>query len=99
MVDKNVGKLAVTTRNTYLYKNVEISCLLMQDDKLTTSTCGGENNKNKQFLDTQTNIIKLQFRKNKYVKYTYTDDQVDVCKDILVTKNNGLFIYIKENKP
>ena len=41
MVDKHIGKMAVITGNTYMYKNiVEIPPLTMQEDTLGISNCG-----------------------------------------------------------
>ena len=41
MVDKNIGKMAVITKNTYMYKHiVEIPPLTMQEDTLGISNCG-----------------------------------------------------------
>ena len=68
MVDQNIGRLTFATRNTYLYKNiVEIPPLLMQDYTLTSSTCGLKTIKIKSFINTQTNIMRLQFEKDKFV--------------------------------
>ena len=41
MVDQNIGKEALRTKNTYMYKKkVEIPPLMMQDDTLSVSECG-----------------------------------------------------------
>ena len=41
MVDQHIGKEAVISKNTYMYKNkVEIPPLMMQDDTLAVSVCG-----------------------------------------------------------
>ena len=41
MVDKNIGKVAISASNVYMYKNkVQIPPLMMQDDTLAISVCG-----------------------------------------------------------
>ena len=40
-VDNNIGKVALSTGNVYMYKNkVIITPLMMQDDTLAVSVCG-----------------------------------------------------------
>ena len=69
MVDNNIGKLAVATSNIYLYKNkVAIPSLQMQDDTLTVSRCRFKTTKITSFINTQTNIMGLQFGKDKCIK-------------------------------
>ena len=110
MVDNNLGKFAVATSNIYLYKNkVAIPPLLMQDDTLTVSRCGFKTTKINSFINTQTNIMGLQFGKDKCIKMhigkTHNEDictkgQVDAWKDKIVTNEEGFdtLIYINEGE-
>ena len=84
---------------------VAIPPLLMQDDTLTVSHCGFKTTKINSFINTQTNIIGLQFGKDKCIKMhigkTHNKDictkgEVDAWKDILVTKEKG-FDTLKDN--
>ena len=86
MVDSYIGKLAVTTGNTYIYKNkVEIPPLMMQDDTLTVSTCGIKTLKMNNFINTQTNLMGLQFGKKKCVKmHVGKKYNADICMDCKV---------------
>ena len=69
MVDNNISKNSITTNNTYMYKNkVEIPPLLMQDDTLAVSQCGNKTIQMNNFLNTHTNIMGLQFGRDKCVK-------------------------------
>ena len=69
MVDRNISKMAIITKNTYIYKNkVEIPPLLMQDDTLDISKCGYQTAKMDNFLNNQTNIMGLQFGKHKFIE-------------------------------
>ena len=86
MVDKNVGRVAIETGNTYLYKNmVEIPPLTMQDDTLGISVCGVRSKQMNQFLTTRTAIMKLQFGQDKcekmYIGKTYNSD---ICPEMSV---------------
>ena len=69
MVDSYIGKMALVTGNTYLYKQkVEIPPSMMQDNTLAISTCGIKTIKINNFNNTQTNLMGLQFGKKKCVK-------------------------------
>ena len=69
MVDKNIGRVAIETGHTYLYKNmIEIPPLTMQDDTLGISVCGVRSKQMNQFLTTRTAIMKLQFGQEKCEK-------------------------------
>ena len=66
MVDKNIGKVALETGNTYMYKNiVEIPPLTMQDDTLGICVCGLKSKQMSQFLNTRTAVMNLQFGQEK----------------------------------
>ena len=99
MVDKNICKMAIFTKNTYMYKNqVEIPPLLMQDDTLAVSDCGYKTIKMNSFLNTHTNLMGLQFGRDKCVKLhvgktkqedVCPDCKVDAWKDVLVRHEDG----------
>ena len=99
MVDKNICKMAMFTKNTYWYKGqVEIPPLLMQDDTLAISECGYKTVKTNNFLNTHTNIMGLQFGRDKCVKMHVgktrqnnicTDCKVDAWKDVLLKHEDG----------
>ena len=101
MVDKNIGVPALNTDNVYLYKNkIVIPPLTMQDDTLGISVCGYKSRKMNNFLNTRTQIMGLQFGSEKCEKlhigkkhvnkYICTDFEVDIWKDHLVQKENGV---------
>ena len=99
MVDQNISKNAISTNNTYMYKNqVEIPPLLMQDDALAVSECGYKTIRMKHFLNTQTNIMSLQFGRDKCVKLhvdktknrdVCTEYKFDAWKDEIVKHEDG----------
>ena len=61
MVYNNIGKMALSTGNTYMYKNiVAIPSLSMQDDTLGISFCGYRSTLMNKFLNTRTNLMNLQ---------------------------------------
>ena len=71
MVDQNIGKTALSTKNTYMYKKkVEIPPLMMQDDTIAVSVCGIETLKMNNFINTRTktNVMGLQFGRDKCVQ-------------------------------
>ena len=71
MVDQNIGKSALSTKNTYMYKKkVEIPPLMMQDDTIAVSVCGIETLKMNNFINTRTktNVMGLQFGRDKCVQ-------------------------------
>ena len=94
MVDQNIGKEALRTKNTYMYKTkVEIPPLMMQDDTLSVSECGIKTLKMNNFINTRTNIMGLQFGKDKCVKMHIgkknnenicTTCKVGAWKDVLI---------------
>ena len=100
MVDNNIGQLALNTSNIYLYKNkVVIPPLLMQDDTLTVSQCGFKTTKVNSFINTETNIMGLQFGKDKCIKMhigkTHNEDictegKVAAWKDKVVKNKDGI---------
>jgi hypothetical protein len=62
MVDKYIGEKALQTGHIYFYKNkVEIPPLAMVNDTLGISDCGLKTKSMNQFLNTQTNLMNLQF--------------------------------------
>ena len=62
MVDQHIGKKALETGQVYYYKNkVMIPPLAMVDDTLGISECGIKTKSMNQFLNTRTNLMKLQF--------------------------------------
>ena len=97
MVDKNIGKVAISARNVYMYKNkVEIPPLMMQDDTLAISVCGFRTTKTNTLINTRTNIMGLQFGRDKCVKMHIgktlnkdicTDCKVDAWKDKLIVQD------------
>ena len=99
MVDRNIARKAVETKNVYMYKGrVEIPPLIMQDDTLSISTCGFKTTKINNLLNTRTNIMGLQFGKEKCVKMHIgkthnlnicTDCEVDSWKDIITQNEDG----------
>ena len=95
MVDKNIGLPAVNSDNVYLYKGrVKIPPLTMQDDTLGISKCGFKSRKMNEFLNTRTNIMGLQFGRDKCEKMHIgkksknsnicVDFKVDAWKDDLI---------------
>ena len=86
MVDKYVGKRAFKTGNIYIYKNsVEIPPLAMQDDTLGISECGIKTTSMTSFLNTQTNLMHLQFGNKKCVKMHIGNTQnIDIYSDLAV---------------
>ena len=69
MVDQNIGKQALKTGNSYMYKGiVETPPLAMQDDTLGISDCGIKSKDMNEFLNTRTNLMSLQFGNDKCVK-------------------------------
>ena len=93
MVDKNIGSPAINAQNVYLYKGkVPIPPLTMQDDTLGVSECGFKSRKTNNFLNTRTNIMGLQFGRDKCVKMHIgkkqnenicTAFEVDVWEDVI----------------
>ena len=68
-VDKNIGKVALSTGNVYMYKNkVIIPPLIMQDDTLAVSVCGIKTMKINNVINTRTNTMGLQFGRDKCVQ-------------------------------
>ena len=107
MVDHYIGKVAVSTRNIYMYKNkVEIPPLMMQDDTLAVSTCGFKTAKLNSLINTQTKIMGLQFGKDKCVRMHIgkyhnplicSDTEVETWKDAIeITEMNVLKMCLKE---
>ena len=85
MVDQNIGKAAENTGNIYMYKNkVRIPPLMMQDDTLAISVCGIKTTKINNFLNTRTNIMGLQFGRDKCVQMhigkSHNQDICSPCK-------------------
>ena len=105
MVDHHIGKMAVATKNIYMYKNkVEIPPLMIQDDTLAVSTCGLKTTKMNNLINTQTNIMGLQFGKDKCIKihigrqhniFICSDCHVDAWLDKLVLDKDG-HEYLKD---
>ena len=63
-----------------MYKNqVEIPPLLMQDDTLAVSECGYKTIRMNNFLNTQTNIMSLQFGRDKCVKLLLAKQKIMMC--------------------
>ena len=78
MVDKNIGLPAVNSNYVYLYKNqVIIPPLTMQDDTLGISKCGFQSMEMNNFINTRTNIMGLQFGRDKCVKMHIGKKHVD----------------------
>ena len=86
MLDVNITKHAIRTENIYMFKNkVAIPPLIMQDDTLAISTCGYKTRKMTSFLNTRTNIISLQFRRDKCVKmHIGKKHNIEICGDVSV---------------
>ena len=86
MVDKNIGKQAIDSENIYLYKNkVAIPPLTMQDDTLGISKCGFQARKMNNFLNTRSNIMSLQFGRDKCEKmHIGKTRNTDICVDFEV---------------
>ena len=86
MVDQNIGKQALKTGNSYMYKGiVEIPPLAMQDDTLGISDCGIKSKAMNEFLNTRTNLMSLQFGNDKCVKmHVGKNHQTNICPDLLV---------------
>ena len=99
MVDKNIGKIAVIAGKTCMYKKkVEIPPLMMQDDTLSISACGIKTTQMNSFINTRTNIMGLQFGRDKCVKMHVgkkhntnicSNCKVDAWRDIVVTNEEG----------
>ena len=99
LVDRNVAQVAISAGNVYMYKKkVAIPPLIMMDDTITVNTCGNESRKISNLINTQTNIMKLQFGADKCVKLhvgkKYNKDKcakpkVDVWKEELKTNKDG----------
>ena len=69
MVDENISKRAMATHNFYMYKDkVPIPPLIMQDNTLAISTCGHKAKQMVEPLNTCTNLMCLQFGRDKCVK-------------------------------
>ena len=69
MVDENISKRAMATHNFYMLKDkVTIPPLIMQDDTLAISTCGHKAKQMVELLNTCTNLMCLQFERDKCVK-------------------------------
>ena len=98
-VDTNIGKIAVSTGNTYLYKTkVEIPPLMMQYDTFAVSVCGFKTTKMNNFINTWTNILGLQFGRDKCVQMhigkSYNPDictpcEVDAWDEIVKTEHGN----------
>ena len=99
MVDQHIGRKAIETGNTYLYKNlVTIPPLAMQDDTLGISECGIKTKAMNEFLSMRTNLMNLQFGSDKCVKMHVgkqhnpnicIDLEVDTWKEELIEKSDG----------
>ena len=85
--------MCISTKN-----RVVIPPLTMQDDTLGISECGFESRKINNFLNTQENIMNLQFGRNKCKKMHIGKDhdenicigfEVDTWKDTLKKNMNG----------
>ena len=86
MVDKYIGEKALQIGQIYLYKNkVEIPPLAMVGDTLGISECGLKTKSMNQFLNTQTNLMNLQFGNEKCVKMHIgkKHNQI-ICSDMTV---------------
>ena len=89
-VDK-IGKQCLEQKqNLYLYRSdserpVEIPPLGMVDDIITVSRCGKDTVKMCSYLNTQTNIKKLQFGTNKCHKMHIGKDR-SICPDLFIDK-------------
>ena len=69
MVDQHIRKGALNSKNTYMYKNkVEIPPLMMQDDTLAVSVCEINTIKMNTFINTRSNVMGLQFGRDKCVQ-------------------------------
>ena len=81
MVDRNIARIAIETKNIYMYKGqVEIPPLIMQDDTLSVSTCGYKTTKINNLVNTRTNIMGLQFGREKCVKmHIGKTKNLDIC--------------------
>ena len=86
MVDENISKMAVATQNFYLYTNlVPLPPLLMQDDTLAISTCGNKTRQMVEMLNTCTNIMCLQFGRDKCVKmHIGKRHNSDICHELTI---------------
>ena len=86
MVDVNITKTAISTENIYMFKNkVPIPPLIMQDDTLAISTCGYNTRKMTSFLNTRTNLMCLQFGRDKCVKmHVRKKHNLEKCGDVSV---------------
>ena len=81
------GKECLTNKkNLYLYRsNVEIPPLSMVDDLLCISECGNKSIKMNAFINTKTNIKKLQFGESKCFRI-HIGRNVDYCPDLFINK-------------
>ena len=100
MVDRHIGLSAMNTNNVYLYKNkVKIPPLTMQDDTIGISTCGFRSAKMNSFMNTRSNIMSLQFGRDKCEKMHVgkkkrnvdicVNGRVDAWKDKIIKDNLG----------
>jgi hypothetical protein len=104
MVDKYIGLQAMNSHNVYIYKNkVIIPPLTMQDDTLGISNCGYRTQKMNTFLNTQTNLMGLQFGRDKCEKMHIGKKprNLDLCIDskvdaweVMVKKDQQVDTYI-----
>ena len=87
MVDQHIGKEAVISKNIYMYKNkVEIPPLMMQDDTLAVSVCGFETIKMNNFINTRSNIMGLQFGRDKCVQmHVGKKYSINICSNCKVS--------------
>jgi hypothetical protein len=71
----------VITGNVYLYKNkVLIPPLMMQDDTLAVSVCGFKTTQMNNFINTRTNMLGLQFGRDKCVQmHIGKRHNTDIC--------------------
>ena len=106
MVDVNISKPAIGTGNIYMYKNkVVIPPLLKQDDSLAISTCGYKTREMNDFLNTRTNLMCLQYGKEKCVTMHVGKNHSDFkcvngvvdAWDEKVVGENGIFNLIDEH--
>ena len=86
MVEVNITKPAINTGNTYMFKNImNIQPLLMKDDTLAISTSGHKTKQITSFLNTRTNLMNLQYGREKCVKMQLgKKHNHDKCGDVSV---------------
>ena len=99
MVDKHIGLPAMSSDNVYLYKNkVLITPLTMQDDTMGISVCGYKSRKMNNFMNTRTNLMSLQFGRDKCEKMHIgkkrnmdlcAEFEVDAWEEEIVTNEQG----------